>query len=125
MGTPFLFSFGVNEKKSQETDKLVGFSIPFCLWEKDGDPNPQEKAFFEAMSRVMEICQQHLADECGPGLASSQSSPFYYKQVEYTDKKGKKKTKRDETAAPVLYAKLIYSDKKIISLFKTKGKRKC
>ena len=52
------------------------------------------------------------------------SSPFYYKQVEYSDKKGKKKTKRDESAAPVLYTKFIYSEKskKILSLFKTKGK---
>ena len=57
-------------------------------------------------------------------MALSLSSPFYYKQVEYTDKKGKKKTKRDELAAPVLYIKLIYSEKskKILSLFKTKGK---
>ena len=53
------------------------------------------------------------------------SSPFYYKQVEYTNKKGKKKTKKDESAAPVLYAKLIYSEKskKILSLFKTKGNK--
>lgn len=43
--TPFLFSFGVNEKKSQETDNLVGFSIPVCLWEKDSEPNPQERDF--------------------------------------------------------------------------------
>ena len=58
-------------------------------------------------------------------MASSLSSPFYYKQVEYTDKKGKKKTRKDETAAPVLYAKLIYSEKskKILSLFNTKGKK--
>ena len=58
-------------------------------------------------------------------MASSMSSLFYYKQVEYTDKKGKKKTRVDESAAPVLYAKLIYSDKskKILSLFKTKGKK--
>ena len=34
--TPLLFSFGVNEKKNQETNKLVGYSIPVCLWEKDG-----------------------------------------------------------------------------------------
>ena len=48
-----------------------------------------------------------------------------YKQVEYTDKKGKKKTKRDPSAAPVLYAKLIYSEKskKILSLFRTEGKK--
>ena len=36
----------------------------------------------------------------------------------------RKETKRDTSAAPVLYAKLIYSEKskKILSLFKTKGK---
>ena len=29
--TPLLFSFGVNEKKNQETKMLVGYSIPICL----------------------------------------------------------------------------------------------
>ena len=43
--TPFLCSFGVNEKKNQETNKLVGYSIPVCLWEKDGSPNTPEKQF--------------------------------------------------------------------------------
>ena len=58
-------------------------------------------------------------------MASTLSSPFYYKQVEYTDKKGKKKTRKDESSAPVLYAKLIYSEKskKILSLFNTKAKK--
>ena len=44
----------------------------------------------------------------------------------YTDKKGKKKNKIDESAAPVLYAKVIYSDnaKQIFSLFRIKGKQK-
>ena len=44
--TPLLFSFGINEKKNQETNKLVGYSIPICLWAKDSEPNPKEKAFF-------------------------------------------------------------------------------
>ena len=54
------------------------------------------------------------------------SEPLYYKQVEYTDKKGKKKTKRDTSAAPVLHAKLIYPEKakKILSLFTAKRKQK-
>ena len=123
--TPLLFSFGVNEKKNQETNKLVGYSMPICLWSKDSEPNPQEKAFFEAINNITSICQQYLENEYGADLASSLSSPFYYKQVEYTDKKGKKKTKRDTSAAPVLYAKLIYSEKskKILSLFKTKGNK--
>ena len=122
--TPLLFSFGVNEKKNQETNKLIGYSIPVCLWAKDSEPNPKEKAFFEAINNIKTICQQHLENKYGADLASSMSEPLYYKQVEYTDKKGKKKTKRDTSSAPVLYVKLIYSEKskKILSLFKTKSK---
>ena len=71
------------------------------------------------------MCRLHLESEYGVDLASTLSSPFYYKQEEYTDKKGKKKTRIDTSSAPVLYAKLIYSEKskKILSLFKTKGKK--
>ena len=124
--TPVLFSFGVSEKKNQETNKLVGYSIPVCLWGKaDSEPNAKEKAFFDTLNNLREICCKHLESEYGPDMASTLSSLFYYKQVEYTDKKGKKKTRVDESAAPVLYAKLIYSDKskKILSLFKTKGNK--
>ena len=46
--TPLLFSFGVNEKKNQETNKLVGYSISICLWAKDSEPNPKEKPFFRS-----------------------------------------------------------------------------
>ena len=123
--SPFLFSFGVSEKKNQETGKLVGYSIPVCLWSRDSEPNNKEKAFFDVINNLKTLSQQHLENEYGPDLASSLSSPFYYKQIEYTDKKGKKKTKVDESSAPVLYAKLIYSEKskKILSLFKGKGGR--
>ena len=109
--SPVLFSFGVNEKKNQETGKLVGCSIPVCLWSKDSTPNTKELSFFETLNNVVSMCQSHLESEYGADLASSLSSPFYYKQVEYIDKKGKKKTKIDESSAPVLYAKLIYSEK--------------
>ena len=121
--SPVLFSFGVNEKKNQETGKLAGYSIPVCLWSRDSAPNPKELSFFETLNNVVSMCQIHLENEHGPDLASSLSSPFYYKQMEYTDKKGKKRTKVDESSAPVLYAKLIYSEKskKILSLFKGKG----
>ena len=51
------------------------------------------------------------------------SSPFYFKTITFTDKKGREKTKKDDSSAPILYAKLIYSEKskKILSLFKGKG----
>ena len=121
--SPVLFSFGVNEKKNQETGKLAGYSIPVCLWSRDSVPNSKELSFFDTLNNVVSMCQSHLESEYGADLASSLSSPFYYKQIEYTDKKGKKRTKVDESSAPVLYAKLIYSEKskKILSLFK--GKR--
>ena len=123
--SPVLFSFGVNEKKNQETGKLVGYSIPVCLWARDSVPSNKEKAFFDVINNVVTLSQQHLEKEYGPDLASTLSSPFYFKQIEYTDKKGKKRTKVDESSAPVLYAKLIYSEKsrKILSLFKGKGGR--
>ena len=122
--TPLLFSFGVSAKKNQETNKLVGYSIPVCLCAKDSEPSTKERSFFDAINNVINFSQQHLENEYGADLASSLSSPFYYKHEEYLDKKGKKKTRIDPLAAPVLYAKLIYSEKskKILSLFKTKGK---
>ena len=121
--SPVLFSFGVNEKKNQETNKLVGYSIPVCLWAKDSEPNNKEKAFFDVINNVTTFSQQHLENEYGADLASTLFPPFYYKQIEYTDKKGKKRTKVDESSSPVLYAKLIYSEKskKILSLFKGNG----
>ena len=123
--TPFLFSFGVSEKKNQETGKLVGYSIPVCLWSRDSEPDNKEKAFFDFINILKTLSQQHLENEYGSDQASSLSSPFYYKQIEYTDKKGKKRTKVDESSAPVLYTKLIYSEKtkKILSLFKGKKGR--
>ena len=121
--TPLLFSFGVSEKKNQDTNKLVGYSMPVCLWAKDSEPSTKEKEFFDVINNVINLSQQHLENEYGADQASALSSPFYYKHEEYTDKKGKKKTRIDPSSAPVLYAKLIYSEKskKILSLFKTKG----
>ena len=89
--SPVLFSFGVSEKKNQETGKLAGYGIPVCLWSKDSAPNPKELSFFETLNNVVLMCQSHLESEYGPDLPSSLSSPFYYKQIEYTDKKGKKR----------------------------------
>ena len=50
---------------------------------------------------------------------------LYYKQIEYVNLKSKRKKKKDESSSPVLYVKLIYSDKtkKILSIFRTKGNK--
>ena len=73
----------------------------------------------------MELCQYHLQDQFGPLMASHLSSPLYYKQIEYTDKKGEQRKKR-WSGSPCTLCKLIYSEKsnKISSPFTTKGKQK-
>ena len=123
--TPFLFSFGVSENKNQKTGKLVGYSIPVCLWKKDSKPNDTEKKFFDFINMLITLSKKHLVNEYEPDQIKSLSSPFYYKKIEYTDKKGNKKTKVDSSSSPILYTKLIYSEKtkKILSLFK--GKKGC
>ena len=92
---------------------MIRYSIPVCLSEKDGQPNLEEKAFFEAINKITEICEQHLEEEFGPDMASTLNTPFYYKQVDYVDKKGK----RDETAAPVLYTKLTLKNQRKFFLY--------
>ena len=121
--TPFLFSFGVNERKNQETNQLTGYTIPVCLWKKDSNPNQEEKDFHDSLKVIHEICRDYLAENYGDNEASSFGEILYYKQIEHQNSKGKTKKKKDESSSPVLYVKLIYSDKtkKILSLFRTKG----
>ncbi|CAH3125731.1 unnamed protein product [Porites lobata] len=120
--TPFLFSFGVSEKKNQETKKLVGYSIPVCLWAKDSEPSKKEKAFLDVINNLTSLSQQHLENEYGADLASTLTSVLFYKQEEYTDKKGKKKTRIDPSSAPYCNVKLaliiegIFISKTVTSL---------
>lgn len=51
------------------------------------------------MNNLFSLCQNYLKEEYGPDMASHLSN------------KGKTKKKKDETAAIVVYAKSIYSDK--------------
>lgn len=89
--TSFLFSSGVNKKKNQETNKLVGYSIPVCLWAKGSEPNNKEKAFFDVINNVTTLSQEHLENEYGADLASTLSSPFYFKQEEIQIRKERRK----------------------------------
>ena len=123
--TPFLFSFGVSENIDKKSGKLNGYTIPVCLWSKDSKPNSREKEFFNILNILKDLSQKNLEDKYGPDEIKDLTLPLYFRQIEYTDKKGKKKTKVDESSAPILYTKLIYSEKtkKILSLFK--GKKGC
>ena len=123
--TPFLFSFGISERKDQETNKISGYSIPVCLWKKDAEPNQKEINLLNIVNRVQELCHDHLSREYGESEANCLSDILYYKQIESTDGKGKTKKKKDKSSAPVLYVKLIYSSdtKKFSTIFRVKGNK--
>ena len=123
--TPFLFSFGISERKDQETNKISAYSVPVCLWKKDAEPNKKETNFLNIINKVFDLCQNHLSREYGENEATSLSDILYYKQVDYIDQKGKTKKKKDKTSSPVLYVKLIYSSdtKKFSTIFRVKGKK--
>ena len=120
-----MFSFGISERKDQETNKISGYSIPVCLWKKDAEPNKKETNFLNIINKVQDLCRDHLSGDYGENQAARLSDILYYKQIEYFDKKGKTKKKKDETSAPVLYVKLIYSSdtKKFSTIFRVKGKQ--
>ena len=123
--TPFLFSFGISERKDQETNKISGYSIPVCLWKKDAEPNQKEINFYNIVNKVQDLCRGHLEREYDENEAASLSEILYYKEIEYVDGKGKTKQKKDISSAPVLYVKLIYSseNKKFSTIFKVKGNK--
>ena len=123
--TPFLFSFGISEKKDEQTKKITGYSIPVCLWKKDAEPNKKETNFFNIVNKVHDLCHDHLSREYGEKEAADLSDILYYKKTEYTDGKGKTKKKKDKSSAPVLYVKLIYSSetKKYSTIFRVKGNK--
>ena len=106
--SPLLFSFGVNERRDKPTNKLIGYSIPVCLWSKDKKPTQEEKDFYEFLKFLTESCHEKLDEEYCPEMANCLNYPLYQK---------------DKTKPPVLYAKLMYSEKsdKILSSFRVKG----
>ena len=120
-----MFSFGISERKDQETNKISGYSIPVCLWKKDAEPNQKETNFLNIINKVQGLCRDHLSRDYGENEAACLSDILYYKQIEYTDGKGKTKKKKDKTSAPVLYVKLIYSSdtKKFSTIFRVKGNK--
>ena len=120
--TPFLFSFGVNERNSQESGELVGYTLPVCLWGKDEEPTPEQKEFAECLENIKELSHEYLDETYGVDVSERLRDILYYRMT--IDEKGKQE--RDESFPPVLYAKLIYSGRAeaILSLFRTKGDNK-
>lgn len=57
--TEKLFSFGVSKNTDQNTGKVIGYTLPLCLWNKDG-ASEDEKAFSSVLEHIVEKCKDHL-----------------------------------------------------------------
>ena len=93
--------------------------------EKECRTKQKRKKLFQYVSKVQDLCRNHLSRDYGENEATSLSDVLFYSQKEYVDQKGKTKKKRDKTSSPVLYVKLIYSSvtKKFSTIFIVKGKK--
>lgn len=116
--TERLFSFGVSENRSMETQQVNGYVMPLCLWSKEG-VTPAEQLWTDVFNAIVESCKQHLIDVRSDiemyDLEMNdlkKFNPLYWK---------KEKGKVVPGTGPTLYSKLIISKRdgveKVKSLF--------
>lgn len=114
--TDRLFSFGVSENTSPDTGKVNGWTMPLCLYDRDG-PTDSQKAWVKTFDNIVEKCIDHILDNKEElekfDLERSdlkKFNPLYWKK----EKKmvgGKQQLVVAEGTGPTLYSKLIYSKK--------------
>lgn len=106
IGTSRLFSFGVSEERSPETDKVTGYKMPLCCWDRNG-ATEEEKAFTDLLEKIAEKCKDHVIENKEElekyDLQRSDlrkiCSALYWKM---------EKGKRVPGQGPTLYAKLVH-----------------
>ncbi|XP_022808505.1 uncharacterized protein LOC111345488 [Stylophora pistillata] len=120
--TERLYSFGISENTSQETDKVTGYTFPLCLWNRDG-ATEEDKIWVETFKAIVDWCIDHLVENREEidmfefersDLTKSKGglNPLYWKmQKVLNEKTGKIVQQKDPNRGPTLYAKLIYSKK--------------
>jgi len=119
--TERLYSYGVTENVSQESQKVTGFTFPLCLWNIDG-ATQAEKGWVQTFEDVVEHCMEHVLEnqeEIDIEVSRAELTktkggfnPLYWKREKIEDKEtGKTKTQKVPGRGPTLYTKLIYSKK--------------
>ena len=106
--TEKVFSFGVQENKNMESDRVDGYSMALCMWNRDG-ATPEQKQWIETFSQAIEKCKEHVVnikeeiEKYDLEMSDLKKfNPLYYKR---------EKGKIVEGRGPTLYPKLITSRK--------------
>jgi Protein of unknown function (DUF2738) len=118
--TPELFSFGVQEDKDKATGKTTGYSMSFCMWNRNGATD-EEKQWIRKFEEICDHAKNHLVENRASikkfDLEHRDLKRFanvlYYKRLEDGS--------IDTSKGPTLYPKLIVSKKsgtpKILTTF--------
>ena len=111
--TTELFSFGVSENKSAESGDITGYTLPLCLWNKEG-ASKSEMMFSDLLYKICERVKDHLVQD-------EVRRSFLKPKLERSDLKELSNFlyfKKDATTGdplpgvgPILYPKLIESKK--------------
>ena len=114
--TSRLFSFGVSENTDPSSGNVNGWTMPLCLWNRDG-PTDTEKAWTDTFNEIVEKCIDHVLEHKEEidkyELERSdlkKFNPLYWKKEKKTVN-GKPQLVVVEGSGPTLYSKLIYSKK--------------
>jgi hypothetical protein len=114
--TSRLFSYGVSENTDPSTGKVNGWTMPLCLWNRDG-PTDAEKAWTDTFDAIVEKCIDHVIDTKEEldkyELERSdlkKFNPLYWKKEKKTVN-GKPIMAVVDGTGPTLYSKIIYSKK--------------
>tara|TARA_Y100000389_G_scaffold69495_1_gene66106 strand:- start:224 stop:1105 length:882 start_codon:yes stop_codon:yes gene_type:complete len=108
--TEQLFSFGVQENTDMASNKITGYSIPLCLWNRTGATEAEEN-FISTFESIVDTCHSHLLEDTTKHAIEKYDldesdlkkfNPVYRKRD---------KGKIVEGKSPCLYPKLIVSKK--------------
>lgn len=59
--TERLFTFGVQQQPAMEAGKDDSYTMPICMWSKDG-ATPGEKNWTDVFDKIVEKCKDHILD---------------------------------------------------------------
>ena len=106
--TSMVFSYGVQENRDMKTNDINGYTLPLCMWNKDG-ASKEEKQFTDVNDQITEVAKDHLLKNKDDlelyDLERSELkklNPLYWKR---------EKGKIVEGRGPTLYPKLLVKKK--------------
>jgi hypothetical protein len=119
--TSRLFSFGVSENVNPKTKEVIGYVLPLCLWNRDGETE-DEVAWTDTFTNCVDKAKQHLIDN-----KKTIGMKYNFDASDLKDfnplylKRNKETGEPLPDAKPQLYPKLIVSKKngqeKILTTF--------